>query len=62
MTQGPAMHPMFVKLFLENDADDVLAEEEDRRRAANRARRVLGSRSRLAIRATARDRDRRPAR
>ena len=33
------MHPMFVKLFLENDADDVLAEEEDRRRAANRARR-----------------------
>ena len=31
------MHPMFVKLFLENDADDVLAEEEDRRRAANRA-------------------------
>jgi hypothetical protein len=56
------MHPMFVKLFLENDADDVLAEEEDQRRAANRARRVLGSRSRLAIRATVRDRDRRPAR
>ena len=52
------MHPMFVKLFLENDADDVLAEEEDRRRAANRARRV---RSRQAIRVIARDRDRRPA-
>ena len=56
---GPAMHPMFVKLFLENDADDVLAEEEDRRRAANRARR---SRSRQATRVVARDRDGRPAR
>jgi hypothetical protein len=53
------MHPMFVKLFLENSADDVLAEEEDRRRAANRARR---SRSRQAIIRTTRDRDRRPAR
>jgi hypothetical protein len=52
------MHPMFVKLYLENDADDVLA-EEDRRRAANRSRRV---RSRQAIRVVARDRDRRPAR
>ena len=40
------MHPMFVKLFLENSADDMLAEEEDRRRAANRARR---SRSRRTI-------------
>lgn len=53
------MHPMFVKLYLENDADDVLAEQEDRRRAANRARRA---RSRQAIRVVARDRDRRPAR
>jgi hypothetical protein len=53
------MHPMFVTLFLENDADDMLAEEEDRRRAANRARR---SRSRQATRVYARDRDRRPAR
>jgi hypothetical protein len=34
------MHPMFVKLYLENDADDVRAEEEGRRRAANRARRA----------------------
>jgi hypothetical protein len=51
-----AMHPMFVKLYLENDADDVLA-EEDRRRAANRARRA---RSRQATRVVARDRDRRP--
>ena len=53
------MHPMFVQLFLANDADDVLAEEEDRRRAATRARRV---RSRRAITHTVRDRDRRPAR
>ena len=53
------MHPMFVKLFLENGADDGLGEEEDRRRAANRTRRA---RSRLAIRATAGDGDRRPAR
>ena len=52
------MHPMFVKLFLENGDDDVLA-EEDRHRAANRARRA---RSRLATRATARDGDRRLAR
>jgi hypothetical protein len=59
MIQGPAMHPMFVKLFLENDADDVLAEEEDRRRTANRARRL---RSRQATRVIARDRDRRPVR
>jgi hypothetical protein len=53
------MHPMFVKLYLENDADVALAEEEDRRRAASRARRA---RSRLATRVVARERDRRPAR
>ena len=54
------MHPMFVKLYLENDADDVLAEEENRRRAANRARRA---RSRQATRVVARDRGRgRPVR
>ena len=52
------MHPMFVKLFLETDADDLLA-EEDKRRAANRARRT---RSRTATKLTARDRDRRPSR
>jgi hypothetical protein len=53
------MHPMFVKLFLENGADDGLAEEEGRRRAATRARRA---RARQATRVTVRDRDRRPAR
>jgi hypothetical protein len=52
------MHPTFVKLYLENDADDVLA-EEDRRRAAHRARRA---RSRQATRVVARGRDRRPDR
>ena len=50
------MHPMFVKLFLENSADDILAEEEDRRRTANRARR---SRSRRVITRTTRDGDHR---
>ena len=54
------MHPMFVKLYLDNGADDVLADEEDRRRASNRARRARASRSRLVVRAAARDRDRRP--
>jgi hypothetical protein len=39
------MHPMFVKLYLENGADDVLAEEEDRRRAANRSRRARARRA-----------------
>jgi hypothetical protein len=53
------MHPMFVKLYLENDADDGLAEQENRRRAANRTRRA---RSRPATRVVARDRGRRPAR
>ena len=32
------MHPMFVKLYLENDAGDLLAEEEGRRRAKARFR------------------------
>jgi hypothetical protein len=48
-----------VKLYLEDSADDVLAEEEDRRRSANRSRRA---RSRQAVRVIARDRDGRPAR
>jgi hypothetical protein len=42
------MHPMFVKLYLENGADDMLAEEEDRRRAANRSRRARARETRLA--------------
>ena len=48
---------MFVKLFLEGDADDPLA-EEDRRRT----RRTRRTRVRRAARVTVRDRDRRPVR
>jgi hypothetical protein len=54
------MHPMFAKLFLEADAGELLAEEEeeeDKRRRANRARRT---RSRMAIRVAACDRERGP--
>jgi hypothetical protein len=56
-----AVHPMFVKLFLENDADDGLAEDE-RRRAVNRSRRTARRQPRVVTRSTARDRDHRPAR
>ncbi len=53
------MHPMFVKLYMEPGADDV-AEEEDRHRAANRARR---GRARPILRAApARDRAQQPRR
>jgi hypothetical protein len=51
------MHPMFVKLFLETDAEDLQADGLDRRRRANRARRI---RSRVTIKVVARDHDRRP--
>jgi hypothetical protein len=47
------MHPMFVQLYLENYADDVLAEEEDRRRAANRSRRARARETRLVSRRSA---------
>jgi len=53
------MHPMFVKLFLEPDADDLHAEEEVRRRSASRARRT---RRAMVATAAARDRTRIPAR
>jgi hypothetical protein len=33
------MHPMFVQLFLSDDADDPAAEEEEERRRGRRARR-----------------------
>jgi hypothetical protein len=49
------MHPMFVKLFLENDADDLLADEQAKRRSAARAKR---SHARTAVRVTVRERDR----
>jgi hypothetical protein len=50
------MHPMFVALFIETDADDLLAEEDRRRRAA-RSRRAQPA---MALRPAARDRQRWP--
>jgi len=50
------MHPMFIQLFIQTDADD-LAAQEDRRRRVRRSRR---SRSAVIVRPAARDRQRRP--
>jgi hypothetical protein len=55
MAREGIMHPMFVQLFIENDADDLLIEEEKRRRQ----RRSIRNRSVMVVRAAARDRDRR---
>jgi hypothetical protein len=55
-TGGDIMHPMFVKLFIETDPDDLLA-EEDRRRRARPSRRA---RPAMAVRPAARDRQHRP--
>jgi hypothetical protein len=44
------MHPMFVALFIKADADDLLTEEQDRRRRVRQARRGRPAR---VIRATA---------
>jgi hypothetical protein len=38
------MHPMFVTLFIETDADDLLTEEQDRKRHAHAARRARSAR------------------
>lgn len=46
------MHPMFVKLFIEPDADDLLP-EEDRRRRVRRSRRT---RPTMAVRLATRER------
>jgi hypothetical protein len=48
------MHPMFVKLFMETDDDDLLS-EPDRGRRARRSRRA---RSAMAVRPAPRDRQR----
>jgi hypothetical protein len=50
------MHPMFRQLFIQADADDLLA-EEDRRRRVSRARRA---RPATIIRPAARTGQRRP--
>ena len=38
------MHPMFVRLFIETDADDLLTEEQHRKRRAHAARRATSAR------------------
>ena len=53
------MHPTFVKLFIETDADDLLAEEEAKRRRARLSRR---NRSAVVVRAASRDENLRPQR
>ena len=40
------MHPMFVRLFIETDTDDLLAEEQDRKRRARAVRRGRSARAR----------------
>jgi hypothetical protein len=50
------MHPMFVKLFIETDADDTLP-EQDRRRRARRSRRA---RPAMTVRPAVRDGQHRP--
>ena len=39
------MHPLFVTLFIETDADDLLAGEQDRKRRARAARRGRSARA-----------------
>ena len=58
------MHPMFVKLFIETDADDLLAEEEEEEEEVKRCRARRSGRNRpvIAVRAAARDRNRQPRR
>jgi hypothetical protein len=49
------MHPIFVTLFIETDADDVLTEQQDRKR---RTRAVRRGRSARVMRAAAANPDR----
>jgi hypothetical protein len=53
------MRPMFVKLFIEPDPDDLLAEEDEKLRRSRRARR---NRPGMLVRAAPHNRDRRPRR
>jgi hypothetical protein len=44
------MHPLFVTLFIETDADDLQAEEQDRKRRAHAASRGRSARvMRIAV-------------
>jgi hypothetical protein len=53
------MHPMFVTLFIEADADELLTEEQDRKRHAHAARRGRSARV-IMVAAANPDRPRRP--
>ena len=53
------MHPMFAELFIETDADDLLAYEDEKRRRSRRAKR---SQSRVLTRVNARSRSGLPQR
>jgi hypothetical protein len=53
------MHPMFVTLFIDTDADDLLTEEQDTQRRARQARRSRSARV-VRVAAPSRDRPRRP--
>ena len=53
------MHPMFVTLFIETDTDDLLTEEQDRKRRAYAARRGRSARV-MRVAAADPDRPRRP--
>src|SRR5258707_14446427 len=53
------MHPMFVTLFIETDADDVPTEQQERKRRAHAARRGRSARV-VKVAAANRDRPRRP--
>jgi len=53
------MHPMFVELFIETDADDLHVYEEEKRR---RSRRAKHSQSRMVTKVKARSRSGLPRR
>ena len=53
------MHPMFVRLFIETDADDLLTQEQDRKRRAHTARRARSARV-IRVAAAHPERPRRP--
>ena len=53
------MHPMFVALFIQTDADDLLTEEQDRKRRAHAAKRGRSARV-MRVAAASPDRPRRP--
>jgi hypothetical protein len=53
------MHPLFVTLFIETDADDALTEQQDRKRHAHAARRGRSARA-MKIATANPDRPRRP--